>query len=573
MTCVCQFTDLMSQVSNFTHDPLNRRTRSGFADGTSAEFTFDAAGRLVRASDSQTGTIIEEYDILDRLIRESTPQGTISYAYDPLGRRSSMTVDGQSPVAYTYDAASRLRSITQTSVLSPVTIDYDALGRRTLLTLPNGVSTEYQYDIASRLTALIYRNAFGLLGDLTYEYDPAGNRTAVGGSFARTLLPDPVPSSSYDAANQQLAFGDKTMTFDANGNLETITDPTGTTTFTWDARNRLTAVNGPGLTANFEYDAFDRRVQKIINVATAQYHYDGFNIIREVVDGTEATYLRTLNLDEPLTRGMTEFYLADALGNVPLLVDPTGIATTAYSYTPFGRTAAGGVVSTNPFQFTGRESDDTGLYYYRARYYHPVLGRFITEDPIGMAGGLHLYQYSLNNPLRFNDPLRLKGTFAIGGSLQAGLLARVVFLQQGALVVDTKGNVGLYKTTLPSGNVGSEGVTTCLACVSGAGLVQLSNAEDIFGLGGDFDTLTGTVNVASPYTFVGAELDKSAEVQAISFLGGVGTTYPQLPFSLTGVKATTEVVLLFNIFDELKALQSALGLGPRTRGMALGGRK
>ena len=115
---------------------------------------------------------------------------------------------------------------------------FDPLGRRTLLTLPNGVSTEYQYDEASRLTALIYRNALGPLGDLTYTYDANGNRTAVGGAWARSLLPDSVPSATYDSANRQLSFGEKTMGFDANGNLATLRDGRGLQAFTWDAPDR-----------------------------------------------------------------------------------------------------------------------------------------------------------------------------------------------------------------------------------------------------------------------------------------------------------------------------------------------
>src|SRR6185436_364327 len=102
-------------------------------------------------------------------------------------------------------ATSRLTTIAQAS--QTVQVQHDVAGRRTRLTLPNQVSTEYQYDAASRLTALIYRNAAGPLGDLTYQYDPTGNRIAVGGSFARTLLPDPVPTATYDAANRQLTFG------------------------------------------------------------------------------------------------------------------------------------------------------------------------------------------------------------------------------------------------------------------------------------------------------------------------------------------------------------------------------
>ena len=166
--------------------------------------------------------------------------------------------------------AFRLRTITQ-APLNPVTIDYDAVGRRTRLTLPNQVSTEYQYDGASRLTALIHRNAPGILGDLTYIYDPAGNRTGVGGSLPRTLLPGPVASATYDAANRQCTFGDKTLTCDANGNLTSVSEPSRVTTLTWDARNRLTSVTGPNLSWAFGYDGFGRRAQKTINTRRSDF--------------------------------------------------------------------------------------------------------------------------------------------------------------------------------------------------------------------------------------------------------------------------------------------------------------
>src|SRR3990172_10392134 len=96
------------------------------------------------------------------------------------------------------------------------------------------------------------------MGDLTYEYAPAGNRIGVGGSLARTLLPESVQSATYNDANQQLAFGGKTMTYDDNGNLATPTEGAGITTVTWDGRNRLVALAGPGATGAFAYDAAGR---------------------------------------------------------------------------------------------------------------------------------------------------------------------------------------------------------------------------------------------------------------------------------------------------------------------------
>ncbi len=371
------FTDRKGQTATFSYDALNRRTGANYADGTSTTFVYNAVGRLIEASDSVGGTILNDYDKLNRLTTQTTALGTVSYQYDALGRRTQMQVSGQVPVAYTYDAASRLRTITQAQ-LSPVTIDYDSLGWRTRLTLPNQMSTEYQYDGASRITELVYRNATGALGNLTYQYDVAGNRTSMAGSFARTLLSDPVASATYDAANRQLTFGGQTLSYDANGNLASD----GTNTYTWNARNRLVGLSGPGTTASFTYDALGRRVEKEINGELTEYLYDGADIIEEFTDQSSATYLRSFNIDEPLVQNESEFYLADALGSILGLTDPTGMLPTSYTYDPFGQTTATGLASANPFQYTGRENDGTGLYYYRARYYSPTLARFLSEDPM-----------------------------------------------------------------------------------------------------------------------------------------------------------------------------------------------
>src|SRR5207249_9522010 len=131
----------------------------------------------------------------------------------------------------------RLTQITQGS--STVNYTYDNAGRRTSLTLPNGVLVQYAYDAASRLTEITFKqNGTTLLGNLTYEYDKAGNRTKTGGSFARTGIPEAITSTNYNAANQQTTFGDKTLQYDDDGNLQSITDSNGTTLYTWNARNQ-----------------------------------------------------------------------------------------------------------------------------------------------------------------------------------------------------------------------------------------------------------------------------------------------------------------------------------------------
>jgi RHS repeat-associated protein len=108
--------------------------------------------------------------------------------------------------------------------------------------------------------------------------------------------------------------------------------------------------------------------------------------------------------------GAVRYYHADALGSIIGLSDETGQEVTQYVYDPFGSVTISGEISDNPFQYTGRENDGTGLYYYRARYYSSELQRFISEDPIGFSGGsINLFSYVGNNPVNRRDPLGLQG--------------------------------------------------------------------------------------------------------------------------------------------------------------------
>jgi RHS repeat-associated protein len=228
-----------------------------------------------------------------------------------------------------------------------------------------------------------------------------------GGSFARTLVPAAIPAADYDASNAQLAFGPVTQPFDANGSLLTQTDASGTTTYMWDARNRLASISGPAVAASFGYDAVGRRISKTINGVTTTFLYDGLDIIREGGGGGDASYLRTLNIDEALSRtdgSGTSAYLADTLGSTVALADASGSPVTTFAYAPFGETSFSGTPSLNSVQFTGRENDGTGLYYYRARYYDPTRSRFVSQDPIGFESGVNFYGYAYDDPIRWADP-------------------------------------------------------------------------------------------------------------------------------------------------------------------------
>jgi RHS repeat-associated protein len=412
-----QFTDRKGQATSFSYDSLNRLTQTTHADGSTTTYRYDAGNRLTQVVDSVSGTITLTYDNLDRLTAEATPKGTVNYTYDAVGRRTSTTVQGQIQVTYTYDDAHRLTQISQGA--SAVTVAYDAAGRPMSLTLPGDVIAEYGYDAASQLTNITYRRAGTVLGDLIYEYDAAGNRVRVGGSFARTTIPEAVSALTYDAANQLTQQEMTSLSYDANGNL--ISD--GVRSYVWDARNQLASITGTGTTASFRYDALGgRRIRKTVNGTTTEFLYGGLNVMQELSGGTPTANLLTgLGIDDYFLRTDAhgaQILLFDALGSTLGLLDTNGVLQTEYTYGPFGETTATGASRPNPFQYTGRENDATGLYYYRARYYSPTLRRFISEDPLGT------YYNSFGNLASDSSPaLDMPNGFAGGlTDLSAGLV-------------------------------------------------------------------------------------------------------------------------------------------------------
>lgn len=293
-------------------------------------------------------------------------------------------------------------------------LNYDNANRRTCLTLPNGVVASYGYA-DSRVTSITYGTDGSCasppsnLGNLTYVYDAKGRRTSTAGSLGAVTLPANVAggtSTAYNADNAQTKFNGTTLSYDADGDL--LSD--GTNTYTWDARNHLTAIAG-GTTATFVYDAFGRRMSKTISGTATQFLYDRLNPVQELngSNGVVANLLTGLRIDEYFTRtasGTTSTFLGDALGSTIGLVSANnGPIATNYTYQPFGVTTIGGSANGNSYEFTGRENDGTGLYFYRARYYSPTFQRFVSQDPIGFTGGdVDLYGYVGNSPPKNRDP-------------------------------------------------------------------------------------------------------------------------------------------------------------------------
>ena len=178
----------------------------------------------------------------------------------------------------------------------------------------------------------------------------------------------------------------------------------------YDERDRLVkmVVTGSVYVPTFKYDSFGRRVSKTVSGVQTGYLYDGINIAQEKSGSAVTANLITgLAPDEWYARELSSnirYPLSDALGSVVALTDTTQTIKTSYGYDAYGGTVRTGAADTNSQQYTGRENDG-GLYYYRARYYSPKFGRFISEDPLGWESGLtNEYAYVGGNPLLYSDP-------------------------------------------------------------------------------------------------------------------------------------------------------------------------
>lgn len=437
----------------YSYDPLGRLIKGTYPDGTTTTYAYDKLGRLLNALNENT-TLTYAYDQYGNITSytDSRTGKTITYEYDLNGRRTKMTYPEGGTTTYAYNALNLLSSITNPSG-KLFNFTYDALGRRTGLTYPIDINTTYAYNGASRITEMVNKLDTTQITKNLYSYDNVGNRltnTDLKGTHSyqydslyqliKAIHPDiETEAFTYDKVGNRItetrgqttinythASGNRvqtkngeTYTHDKNGNIITKTDATGTTTYEYDYENRLRKVTMPdGTIAEYKYDALWRRIEKAATsngtITTIRYLYDGVNIVAEYGENNnlKTKYTHNLTVDDPLAmerNGKTYYYHKDALGSITAITDFSGTIVQSYEYDSFGNiTYTKDPSFIQPYAFTGREYDtETKLYYYRARYYDAKIGRFISEDPIGLLGGINLYVYVGNNPINLTDPFGL----------------------------------------------------------------------------------------------------------------------------------------------------------------------
>jgi RHS repeat-associated protein len=230
-------------------------------------------------------------------------------------------------------------------------------------------------------------------------------------------------------------------TYNTAGCLTNILENTDAMALNWDERYRLTSVASSASTTCYTYDVLGRRISRIEGSITNYYVYDGRQVVADL-DGSGnllRTYVWGPGIDNLLSMTVhtnggsqasaTYFAIKDHQNSVIAMVDSAGSAVETYEYDAYGMTtihdAAGNELTESEigcrYLFQGREYDAaTGHYYFRARWYNPDIGRWLSKDPIGIAGGLNLYEAFRSNPVNAVDPSGLDVAYLIDWDVIGG---------------------------------------------------------------------------------------------------------------------------------------------------------
>ncbi|WP_431038580.1 RHS repeat-associated core domain-containing protein [Pseudomonas yamanorum] len=434
-------------VTGYARDAAGRLVRKTLPDGSSVNYTYDRLGNLLSVDDGHW-PLHYEYDLQNRLTAEHQGWGTLRYGYDECGQLNYLRLPDNNRLAFHHEKGGDLATIElngnlltshlfksgrehqrqQGQLLSHY--HYDDQGRLHAHAITQQEQRhqrrQYDYDKRGNLTRILDTRK----GQHDYHYDPLDRLTRANHSHdlqerfvhdpAGNLLMQDRVGPSVVKGNRLLMQGDRHYDYDAFGNL--LRERRGraqqlVTEYRYDCQHRLIAVTQPdGTQASYRYDPFDRRVAKVVNGQTTEFFWQGDALIAEHSADHHQSYLYEPNSFRPLVllkgygpEDVKPFhYQLDHLGTPQELTAPNGETVWSAHYRAYGQIAKLDVNTlTNPLRFQGQYFDpESGLHYNRHRYYNPDIGRYLTPDPVKLAGGLNGYQY-VPNPTGWVDPLGL----------------------------------------------------------------------------------------------------------------------------------------------------------------------
>jgi len=409
-------------------------------------YTYTPGGQVTSIKDA-VGAEIVEYE-LDELMRPRLVKSgkfSIGIEFDSLGRKKQISYPNKLETTFSFDNLERLAEI-NTPDLGFRSYDYDHLSNISQIKYESG-QMDYAYDRNSSLIGAYYRGAERPQDEL-FVWDASGNR--LNGTKAPAndnLRPRPIVINN-DLFEDAEPLGEETvgrysMIYDMHGNVTKKFDNQENIyyVFEYDGDNKLVYAEKYKndfllLKARYTFDGLGRRIEKEVTkgsvVVRKSYIYNGDDILLEynTTDSTPvetARYIGTGDIDDNLMaikNGKPFFYHKDHLGSIVAITDGAGEVVQKNQYSSFGKILSiknkerkeigiEGAIEKS-FAYTSREWDEEiDLYYYRAKHYDSVAGRFIQKDPIGLnAGDTNLYRYVFNSPLNFIDPTGLKIDYA-----------------------------------------------------------------------------------------------------------------------------------------------------------------